>query len=220
MKKIIILIIFLISIKIFSQDFNKHKRYFFGTFHTQNTTINGISIGAFPQFNDKKRFVRTNGVRLEVPGIGFSTLIFTFMGAGSLLKKSEADEIINGLNISTGTIGNVTFNGVTLAFVTQSGVENNGLVIAGLWNAIYKSNGIQIATLLNEANQSKGIQIALYNLTKFMTGLQIGGANFVSKKMVGLQVGIRNKSNNTKGIQLGFWNINEKRKLPIINWNF
>ncbi|WP_066219704.1 LA_2272 family surface repeat-containing protein [Formosa haliotis] len=216
MKNLTILIIFLISIKAFSQDFNEKTRYLLGTFHTQNTTINGISVGAFPQFNDKKRFVRTNGIRLEVPGIG----LVGFMANGSLIRNEETDEIVNGLNISTGTMGNVSFNGITLALVTQSGTENNGFAIAGLWNGMDKSNGIQIAGLLNEATYSNGIQIALSNSTEYMTGLQIGGANYANEKMVGLQIGIWNKSKNTKGIQLGLWNINEKRKLPIINWNF
>jgi hypothetical protein len=37
--------------------------------------------------------------------------------------------------------------------------------------------------------------------------------------MRGLQIGIFNASKHTKGVQLGIWNKNEKRKLPIINWN-
>ena len=194
-------IIFLISIKAFSQDFNEKTKYLFGTFHTQNTTINGVSIGAFPQFNNKQRFVRTNGIRLEIPGIG----LIGFMANGSLIRKEETDEIVNGLNISSGTMGNVSFNGITLALVTQSGTENNGLAFAGLWNGMDKSNGIQIAGLLNEATFCNGIQIAISNSTEYMKGLQIG---------------IWNKSRKTKGIQIGLWNINEKRKLPIINWNF
>jgi hypothetical protein len=209
-------IIFLISIKTFSQDFNEKTKYLFGTFHTQNTTINGVSFGAFPQFNNKQRFVRTNGIRLEIPGIG----LIGFMANGSLIRKEETDEIVNGLNISSGTMGNVSFNGITFALVTQSGTENNGLAIAGLWNGMDKSNGIQIAGLLNEATFSNGIQFAISNSTEYMKGLQIGGVNYANEKMVGLQIGIWNKSRNTKGIQLGLWNINEKRKLPIINWNF
>ncbi len=216
MKNLTILIIFLIPIKAFSQDFNEKTRCLFGTFHTQNTTINGISVGAFPQFNGKKRFVRTNGIRLEVPGIG----LVGFMANGSLIRNEETNEIVNGLNISTGTMGNVSFNGITLALVTQSGTENNGFAIAGLWNGMDRSNGIQIAGLFNEATYSNGVQIAISNSTEYMTGLQIGGANYANEKMVGLQIGIWNKSKNTKGIQLGILNINEKRKLPIANWNF
>ena len=216
MKRLILLILLLIFVKGFSQGFNEKTRYLFGTFHTQNTTINGISVGAFPQFNNKERFVRTNGIRLEIPGIG----LLGFMANASLIREEKTDEIVNGLNISTGTMGNISFNGITLALVTQSGTENNGIAIAGLWNGMDKSNGIQISGLLNEATYSNGIQIAISNSTGFMSGLQIGGFNYANEKMVGLQIGVFNKSKNTKGIQLGLWNINEKRKSPIINWNF
>ena len=59
MKKIFLIFIILFSIKISCQEYNKKTRYLIGTFHTQNTTINGISLGAFPQFNNKSRFVKT-----------------------------------------------------------------------------------------------------------------------------------------------------------------
>ncbi len=38
--------------------------------------------------------------------------------------------------------------------------------------------------------------------------------------MKGLQIGVVNKAKRLRGIQLGIWNINERRKLPLINWNF
>lgn len=79
---------------------------------------------------------------------------------------------------------------------------------------------MQIAGLFNEVIENKGVQIAMSNLSKRMTGVQIGAANYANEKMIGIQIGLWNKSKQTKGIQLGLWNINEKRKLPIINWNF
>lgn len=216
-KKIqITLTTILLSLTLYSQDYNTKTKYLLGTFHTQNTTINGISLGAFPNLNGQQRFVKTNGLRLEIPGIGF----LAFMGNGSLIRTEETDEIINGINISSGTIGNVSYNGVTLAGLVQNGTENNGIAIAGMWNGMHKSNGIQIAGLLNEATYSNGIQISLSNNTSYMNGAQIGGANYAEEKMVGVQIGIFNKSKKTKGIQIGLWNINEKRKLPFINWNF
>ncbi|WP_298777728.1 hypothetical protein [uncultured Polaribacter sp.] len=217
MKKNVILILFFISIKIFSQNFNEKKRYIVGTFHTQNTTINGISFGAFPEFNNKKRFVRTNGIRLEIPGLGIGAIIVN----GIVDTNEETDEIINGLNISSGTIGNVSYNGLTFGLFIQSGTEINGVAIAGIYNAMERLNGIQIGGFLNKSSYNNGIQIAIVNnISEYMKGIQIGIQNNVSQNMIGIQIGIFNKSNNTKGIQLGLWNINEKRKLPIINWNF
>ena len=221
------LFIILFSIKVSSQEYNKKTRYLISTFHTQNTTINGIAFGAFPQFNDKSRFVKTNGIRLEIPGIGFLAPI----GNGSPISRIDSisgefnrknykfDEIINGINISTGTVGEVNYNGITIGVIAQFGIMNNGIAVAGLWNAMDKSNGIQISGLTNEALYSNGIQISLSNSALIMNGLQIGGNNY-GKKMYGIQIGLYNKSEKTKGIQIGIWNVNEKRKFPIINWNF
>lgn len=216
MKNTILLCFLLFSVNLIGQNFNEKNRYLLWTFHTQNTTIHGISLGAIPQFNDKQRFVKTNGIRLEVPGIGF----LAFIANASLIPKQDADEKVNGINLSSGTIGNIAYNGVSLGLVVQTATKLNGIAVAGMWNAIRKSNGIQATILLNESEVSNGIQIALSNYTEVMRGLQIGGYNYAGDKMRGLQIGLVNSSADTRGIQIGLWNINEKRKFPIINWNF
>ena len=227
MKIIILLILTFFTVNVFSQEYNLNKRYLIWTFHTKNTTINGISVGAFPNLNENNRFVKTNGIRLEIPGFGF----LATLGNGSPISKIDSisgkfnrknykfDEIINGINISSGTVGKVNYNGLTIGGIAQFGILNNGIAIAGIWNAMDKSNGIQISGLLNETLYSNGIQISLDNSTIIMNGMQIGGNNY-AKEMYGIQIGILNKSKKTKGIQIGIWNINEKRKFPIFNWNF
>ncbi|PXY38891.1 hypothetical protein DMB65_20745 [Flavobacterium cheongpyeongense] len=227
MKIIIISFLTFFSINVFSQEYNLKTKYLFWTFHAENTTVNGISFGAFPNLNDKNRFVKTNGIRLEIPGIGF----LAPLGNGSPISRIdnvsgkfnrndyEFDEIINGLNISTGTVGKINYNGITIAAIAQFGELNNGIALAGMWNAMDKSNGIQISLLLNETLYSNGVQISLANSAIIMNGIQIGGNNY-SKEMYGIQIGILNKSKQTKGLQIGIWNINEKRKFPIFNWNF
>ena len=212
MKKTILILIIFVSINTFSQEYNKKTRYLLGTFHTQNTTINGVSLGVFTS----GKYVKTNGIRLETPGIGF----IAFMANNSLIPNRETTEIVNGINISSGTIGNVSYNGITLALVVQNGTVSNGIAIAGMWNAMGISNGIQASVLLNETTTSKGVQISIGNNTDIMKGIQIGGANYANKEMKGIQVGLYNESKKTKGIQIGLWNVNEKRKLPILNWNF
>ncbi|HIE45723.1 MAG TPA: hypothetical protein EYP87_06090 [Flavobacteriaceae bacterium] len=230
-KSLLVLIIILMTLNVSGQNYNDKTRWLFGTFHTQNTTINGISVGAFPRFDNKMRFVRTNGIRLEVPGIG----LLGFMANGSLLPYGKTQEIVNGINISGGTLGAMEYNGIILGFATQNGNLNNGIAIAGMINSIDNSNGIQATFLLNEAENMNGIQLAIGNTTNYLNGIQIGGsnnvdngmnglqvgaANYADGKMTGLQIGLFNRSYNSKGIQIGFWNVNEKRKLPIINWNF
>lgn len=51
-------------------------------------------------------------------------------------------------------------------------------------------------------------------------GLTIGGIANFSYKGRGLQIGLINKCKDLRGIQLGLWNVNGKRKLPLINWSF
>ena len=199
MKYTTLILILVFSINVFGQDYNKKIRNLIGTFHTQNTTINGISLGAFPPYN-KSRFVKTNGIRLEVPGMGF----LGFMGVG-LIGTIIKDEIINGINISTGTLGDVQYNGFTIAGVSQSGVGVDGVAISGLSSAMSNVSGVQISGLTNLSETCNGVQISFSNTSQVMNGVQIG---------------IFNKSKKTKGIQIGLWNVNEKRKLPILNWNF
>lgn len=227
MKIIILTFLTFFSLNIFGQEYNLKKRYLIWTFHAKNTTVNGISLGAFPNLNDKNRFVKTNGIRLEIPGFGF----LAPLGNGSHISKIDSvsgkfnrsdykfDEIINGINISTGTIGEVNYNGITIGAIAQFGKLNNGIALAGIWNAMNKSNGIQISLLANEAVYSNGVQVSVGNSAIIMNGLQVGGNNY-SKEMNGVQIGILNKSKKTKGVQIGIWNINEKRKFPILNWNF
>lgn len=75
---------------------------------------------------------------------------------------------------------------------------------------------------------------ALFNDAYYMNGLQTGFSNYAyrtncvqlsilgngSKEMKGVQIGLFNKAVKLRGIQIGAWNVNQKRKLPIINWNF
>jgi hypothetical protein len=72
----------------------------------------------------------------------------------------------------------------------SAGTEVNGLSFNLLWSIYQESNGIVIA-LVNHVNTGRG-----------------------------LQVGLINKANNFRGIQIGLWNRNDKRSLPLINWNF
>lgn len=81
-----------------------------------------------------------------------------------------------------------------------------GLAINGFMSGMTEVNGVQITGLLNVNQEFKG--------------LMIGGLYNTSVKGRGLQIGLVNICKDLKGIQLGIWNVNSKRKLPLINWNF
>lgn len=59
------------------KDSSNLKKRVIGTFHTTNTIYNGLSFG-FASTMENNRNVSTNGLRLEIPGIG----IVSFMGNG------------------------------------------------------------------------------------------------------------------------------------------
>ena len=208
-KTLIIFLICFLSFNsyIYSQDSLSIKNRVIGTFHTSNVNYNGISFGFASTIADDRN-VKTNGLRLEVPGIGF----ISFMGNGFPNAKEPFDltnynysEIINGLNISTGSWCECNYNGLTFAAVGQYGKLANGFSLAGGWNVIDKQNGLQIAILANSSY--------------YMNGVQIGAFNYINTGS-GFQIGLFNNSKNFKGVQLGLWNVNQKRKLPLINWSF
>ena len=56
--------------------------------------------------------------------------------------------------------------------------------------------------------------------TEIVNGLQFSFILNDSYLTRGVQVGLINRSQSLTGVQFGLWNINQKRKFPIINWNF
>jgi len=211
MKNIVFAIVVLVGF-ISNAQFSYTKRYLLGTFHEHDVTINGIALGAFPDIDVDKPYVKTNGFRFEALGLGF----FAPIGNGSRITGAkmfdiktnysnyEFGEIVNGINLSTtGTIGDICFNGITIGGIAQFGVINNGIAIAGVWNSMEKSNGLQVAMLLNETLYSNGLQIALNNTSLYTNGIQVGGIGNDTKSMNGIQIGAQNISEKTYGIQVG-----------------
>jgi|SRR5690554_4331264 len=226
---ILALIVFLFPLTAVCQVCERRSlRLPIGTFHEKNVTIYGLSLGAFSWYANERNTV-TNGLRIEVPGVGFLTLL----GNGSPVSHVDTitkgisrqdfdfSEIVNGINISTGSWGELNYNGLTIGVAAQNGYLANGIAIAGVWNSINKVNGMSIGgLLLNESLQHNGIQIGgLGNRSLLMNGVQIAFVN-KAKTMNGLQIGLVNKSFKSTGIQIGLWNVNELRKFPIVNWSY
>jgi hypothetical protein len=53
-----------------------------------------------------------------------------------------------------------------------------------------------------------------------MNGLSIAGIRNRASIARGVQIGLFNKSTELRGFQFGLWNINGRRSLPFINWQF
>jgi len=192
---------------------NRKKNYFpIWTYHHENININGVSVGAFT-VSDHPRYTNTNGVKLELIGIGiFLPLIPSSPVAQDSLGYIEAmkdpiSEVINGVSLSlSGAVCECVTNGISLGTLGQINRQVNGFS-ASLWmNFAQKHNGIQLAGLSNESYKTHGVQLALLSN--------------ISHKMRGVQVSLFNHSKKLKGFQFGLWNVNDKRSLPLINWSF
>ena len=245
-RTIITYLVLFISLNILAQNGQKIKRKFRSpvwTYHTQNTDILGLSVGLIPgSISETKGTTKTFGTRLEIDPIsvlyflfGDHTDVSTSFEDYNRIMQNNVSQISYGINISTGNYEHIDNYGISITALVQNTRKNYGISIAGWSNQIEKSNGIivgigntvfisnGISIGLSGANAviANGIQIGgMVNEVNFLRGLQIGFSNQIFENGQGLQIGVFNKSKNFKGIQLGLWNTNDKRSLPILNWNF
>ena len=166
-----------------------------------------------------------------------------------LKGRPESTEIVNGISVSAlGTASHIKINGISINGLSGFLEDGNGLMVSGFinmpehyqgitiavaGNIVYEMKGVQLAAIgnhvvifsglqcafLNKAKQLKGIQVGLYNESNKEKGVQIAVLN-KSEEINGVQIGLINRSKKTRGFQFGLLNENEKRVLPLINWNF
>ncbi|WP_378182901.1 LA_2272 family surface repeat-containing protein [Aquimarina sp. SS2-1] len=242
-NKIVILIALFLTIITFGQE---RKTVFpIGLFNSPNKDIYGLSVGlAQKKVEPDWETTKSNGIRIEPFGRGFSIFFTPRIGLPKEESKFESyfnrkpTEIVNGINVSGGTLSFIDINGVSVSGGIQALRKMNGISISGFGNYSYKINGIQLAVSGSSTYQlrgvllaylgsyvldGKGVQISGFNDFKRFKGLQIGVWNDVdakSEKFEGIQIGILNNTKSLRGIQIGLWNKNERRSLPFINWQF
>jgi len=167
--------------------------------------INGIALGFHAKNNKNEMFNERDsliirGLNLEINPFAIFALLnpqLTGPYADSIdfyneyIKKDWQVKVF-GVNLSLmTTINEMEIRGLNLTGLFTVVDEIHGITISGLNNFSYKMNGISIAGIRNRATFAKGIQIGLFN-----------------------------KSNDLRGFQFGLWNINGRRSLPFINWQF
>lgn len=212
--KLILLMLLVSTIAANAQSPERRNRFPAGTFHKKNQNINGISVGLYSGLDDEeeeKRNVHTNGIRLEAIGLGLILPLIPSDPTADDEKSFQAimadppSEVINGFNLSpAGTVCDCINNGISAGLIGQMNRQ---------------VNGISASFIMNLSQKHNGLQIAMGNSSYVMNGVQIGLSNSGGRAR-GLQIGLLNSATNFKGVQLGLWNVNQKRKLPIINWNF
>lgn len=204
-------VILLISLSFSSQSQSLQNRYLGWYLPSSNTRINGLGIGlVLNKLEEPPLIVTTvvNGVSIEILGYG---AVLPMMGgdpvtnkpdtfyldsaniASELNKFNYPNYIINGITISPGGTNttNANINGINISGIATATGRMNGLSMSLFYNGSGIVNGVSMAMLSNNTIQSNGLQIGLFTSTKRL-----------------------------KGIQIGLWNKNEKRTLPIFNWNF
>jgi hypothetical protein len=228
MKKLVILLVSLFTLV--SLQAQKQKvRLPLWTTHSKNTDIIGLSWGLGSFNHDKeKNLIRTYGIRLETNPLSF----FHFMAPRTPLSSSEeayqskltthVAQKIYGLNIAGGSFEPKDAYGISVTAFIHYSRKNNGIMVAGLTNHVERANGIAIGLGGNGIYQGNGLMVssAWGNYSVRFNGIQISMENHILEKGRGIQIGLWNKATNFRGLQFGFWNKNDKRSLPLINWQF
>ncbi len=218
MNKNLILLNVLISMVLHGQDHDsvKIKPAVFSVNPKKSVTRNtsGINIGVLDIYKKQK----INGLNLQANPL---SLIYPLIPKAIPVPTEETSTVtVNGLHISTGgMVDGEKLNGVGISIYHHARVTN-GVSVNFYNNTSGNLTGIHISGFANSSEKGYGLHMAFIgNDSDDFKGLQISGFN-ESKKMRGVQIGLVNKAGNLKGFQLGLWNVNEKRKLPLINWNF
>ncbi|MFT5666278.1 MAG: hypothetical protein ACI9DK_000457 [Vicingaceae bacterium] len=96
--------------------------------------------------------------------------------------------------------------------------KHNGLLISSLGAIDTKVYGIVLSPFYGMGYNLNGLGLNLIcNQYLFVNDIELRLIN-ESGKVNGLQLGLINKTTELNGLQVGLWNVNEKRKFPIVNW--
>jgi hypothetical protein len=224
MKQLLLLFITLASCTLSAQS---HRKDYFPiwSFDRDSIRIHGVSFG-FLTDNVSAGNTLTNGVRVELLGLGFllpiipSSPIAQSDGAFAEVMSRPVQQKVNGLNLCvTGTVGQCCVNGLSAGGIGQSLLKSNGVTVCSMINLVQQQNGLMLS-MFNDAFIMRGAQLGLSNKSFHGVGLQLGALNNYAEDMSGVQIGLFNKSKNLLGLQFGLWNVNQKRKMPLVNWCF
>lgn len=232
--KLILGLMFLLSIKGFAQDtktasvtpeIKTHNQIFsLSPIATNVSKVNGLAFGVGHYENSMVKTQTVNGFNVELSPIG---LLSPFLAIG-LFERDEAYLFredtqtasikINGINISSGGfLDDSQVNGANFSVFTTMD-KMNGFSASAIVLCSRDINGVSLAGFANFSKNTHGLTVALINRTFNLKGIQLGCYNRTTQTMTGVQIGLINISNQCSGLQIGLLNINKKRALPFINF--
>ncbi|PIF47150.1 hypothetical protein CLU96_4197 [Chryseobacterium sp. 52] len=169
----------------------------------ETKNVNGMLIKYYDEIDNEIQPKKVNGVGLGFNGLGI------FFPALLLVNITSIDNwAMNDIGLEPLPAKMNTINGMQLSIINMEPTVTNGLEVSVSSNISAPSviNGVAVSPLYNFHHTTKGVAISTF-------------AN-VSRKCRGVQVALINVCKDSRGIQIGFWNENERRKFPLINWNF
>ncbi len=143
----------------------------------------------------------SHGINLQILGQGIFQILYT--------KHLDYNDLYSVDTLKVGAQDSINRNAI-----------HNGVILSLLGTCTNKINGISVSSWMSMGKSVNGISInLLWNYYERINGISVG---FVNSSGItnGLQIGIVNKTIKLNGFQIGFWNINEKRTLPLLNWCF
>ncbi|PHR47971.1 MAG: hypothetical protein COA32_05420 [Fluviicola sp.] len=179
------------------------NRYIVGLLPNKSPNIYGLALGLIGSEVrcDKFYTKKSHGLNIQLLGQGFFTPFYVF---NSKLNWSNYEKDTLTYGDST-DVKRVVHNGLLISVFGTFSEDINGVSISPWMSMNHKVNGLNLNLLINSTHTMNGLSIGLYNSTY---------------KTNGVQVGLVNQTKKLKGFQFGIWNVNNKRKLPFINWCF
>jgi hypothetical protein len=198
-----------------------HHVYPIGIFHQKNVVIDGISVGLASTW--QPRHNQTNGLKIELIGLGIATLIMPQNPVAQTPSDFRARmqdtlaERVNGVVLSPlGTVSDCATAGLSLGGFGQISREVRGGYLTGFWSFSQVLHGLQVSGWWSETHRLRGAQVAAFhNVAYDAQGAQVGIWN-KSKKIWGVQIGVFNQTKQLHGLQIGLLNRNEWGTYPIM----
>lgn len=211
MKRISIILLILFSATFsFSQsdslEFDKkaRDRYVIWLIPSAAKNIYGIAIGPVGSeaICNRPYTKYSHGLNIQILGQGFFQVFYINKVNFKDFYLADKDSLL------------INFDTIPLRTI------HNGIIISPLGTFTPKVNGISFSLFMSRGHKINGISFNLFwNLYNYINGASIGFVN-TAGSVKGIQVGLVNKTVKLRGFQFGLWNKNERRSLPIINWNF
>ena len=240
MRFIIIGVLIKFAVSLNAQDYS--VRNFGWYLPAEDVIINGVGAGIVlnggnhVQFNNQPLTI-VNGLCIEL--IGFGSILPLAPGSPIYPSRDtsysikEVQNTFYRVNTEDDTLFLVKtrLDTTTIIYDVDKEISSyqspdylvNGLVISGFGVAgqSVQVNGVNLSGLFTFTAKTNGFSASLiFNITGISNGLSISGLGNNSLQTNGLQIGLFNQCWKLRGVQIGLWNKNEKRSLPLINWNF